>query len=149
MKLQNHRWALGALGLMLGAALPALAQEPPAEPAHVPAGVHLVPLAPQAEATSREAVLDEFRAARAAGTLTPDGEAGDTPLVLAARERANQAQAQRLASRPDVDTALQAAREAAVQMSGSEAIADADVYEMTGDDGELVGFLFVVDEAGD
>lgn len=149
MKLQNNRRALVAMSLMLGAALPVLAQEPPAEPAHVPAGVHLVPLAPQGEPTSRDAVLNEFRAARATGTLTPDGERGDTPLVLAARERANRAQAEQLASRPDVDTALRAAREAAVQMSGADAIADADVYEMTGDDGELVGFLFVVDEADD
>jgi len=149
MKLRKNRLALAAVCLALCAAMPALAQEPPAEPARVPAGVRLVPLPPASEGTDREAVRRDFEEARAAGTLTPDGELGDTPAVLAARDRANEALAQRLARQPDRDTALQAAREAAVQMSGADAIADADVYEMTGQDGERVGFLFVVEQPED
>lgn len=149
MKIWRGLLIAGAACLALAGGVPAQAQEPPAEPAHVPAGVRLVPLAPAAEAPGRDAVLGEFLEARAAGTLTPDGDLGDTPAVLAARERANQTQAQRLASEPDRATALHAAREAAAQMSGAEAIADADVYEMTGADGELVGFLFVVEQPED
>lgn len=147
MKALKSPMVLGAACLMLACGA-ARAQEPLAEPARVPAGVHLTPLAPP-PATSRDEVRAAFEAARAAGTLSPDGEIGDTPAVLAARERANAAQAQQLAVHPDRDTALQAATEAAVEMSGAEAIADADVYEMTGDDGQLVGFLFVVEEPED
>lgn len=147
-RLHKSRW-LAAAGLALVLSGTVLAQEPPAEPAHVPPGVTLVPLEPRAEPASREAVRDEFLGARLAGTLTPDGELGDTPAVLAARDSANAVQAEQLAAGPDVDTALRAATEAAVQMSGADAIADADVYEMTGDGGELLGFLFVVEQPDD
>jgi hypothetical protein len=45
---------------------------------------------------TRQAVQAELAQAREAGTLTPDGETGDTAAVLAARERANTAMAARL-----------------------------------------------------
>ncbi|MBK1686382.1 hypothetical protein [Rubrivivax gelatinosus] len=147
MKTQKSTWVLGSACLALACGT-ALAQEPPAEPARVPAGVQLKPLAPP-QATGRAEVRAAFDAAREAGTLSPDGDIGDSPAVLAARERANAAQAQELAAHAERDTALQAATAAAVEMSGAEVIADADVYEMTGEDGRLVGFLFVVEEAGD
>jgi hypothetical protein len=45
---------------------------------------------------TRDAVQAELAQAREAGTLTPDGEIGDTPAVLAARERAHAAMSARL-----------------------------------------------------
>lgn len=135
---------LGACALVAGA----WAQEPPVEPARVPPGVHLAPVTVAPGAT-RDDLRHDYEFARAAGTLSPDGEAGDTPEVLAARERYNAALAQALEADPGRDAALAAATEAAVEMSGADAIADAEVYEMTADDGELVGYLFVVESEAD
>lgn len=132
---------IAALALAAGSAI---AQEPLAEPARVPPGVRLVPVAAP-EAPSRAAVRDEYLRARADGTLTPEGEAGDTPAVLAAREQAHQQQHAAWDAVPDRLAALAAARAAATRMSGPAAVDGADVYEMQDERGELVGFLFVVE----
>ncbi|MBK1713131.1 hypothetical protein [Rubrivivax gelatinosus] len=139
------------IAMLLGAcalAGSAWAQEPHMEPARVPPGVHLAPVL-AAAGTTRDDVRHEYEFARVAGMLSPDGEGGDTHEVLAARERYNAALAQALEADPGREAALAAATEAAVEMSGADAIADAEVYEMTADDGELVGYLFVVESEAD
>ena len=144
-----------AAGLL---ALAVQAGDEPAGPARLPAGVTLSPLdaasaAARASTTAsdvgtatRDAVRRELAAARAAGTLMPDGEIGDTPRVLAAREARD---ARIRAASPDTAErrrALEVATATAVRMSGADAIADAEVYEMTDADGALVGFLFRVED---
>ncbi|MCK7500850.1 MAG: DUF4148 domain-containing protein [Comamonadaceae bacterium] len=136
-------WTIAVAALSLAGTV--TAQEPPAEPMQVPAGVTLTPVQPDA-GTTRDDVRHDLAFARAAGTMTPDGEVGDTPEVLAAREAYHVRLREALLVEPDRDTALGVATETAIGMSGAEAIEDADVYEMTDDDGGLVGHLFVVED---
>lgn len=66
---------------------------------------------------SRADVRDELLAAQRSGTLTPMGEVGDTPVVLAAREAFNVAQANQIMARYEAQrqAAIAAANAAAVQ----------------------------------
>lgn len=74
--------------------------------------LHFMPLPAQGASTlSRAEVREALRQARLDGTLAPNGEAGDTEQVLAAREAANQRMAERIVA--------QQAQEVQAQMAGS------------------------------
>jgi hypothetical protein len=135
--------ALGAPGATAGEVPPELERasitmpagtaevaNPGAAPFDASAGM---PLGPQFGPLTREQVKAELAAARAAGTLRPDGEIGDTPEVLAARDAWNAEQARRadelhaaLASPADADAALPAAAQAEIRSMLEQAAAEGD-----------------------
>lgn len=108
--------SLAALAVVCGLSVPALAafDGEAVPPEYEPAYTATLDLdAPR----TREAVQDELAQARADGTLTADGEAGDTPAVLAARERANARMTARLVAEAEH-----------AQLMRRQALAEAELY---------------------
>ena len=95
-------------------------------------------------AITRDQVQDELMIARQTGTLTPSGEIGDTPEILAAREAYNELQAEVLEAQYAQAAAEAAA--AAVPVSALPAT-DADAVTMTM--GDLIQLIDAAQQQGD
>lgn len=122
----------GVLTFAAGFSLPALAAfdgeavAPEHEAAYTTALQHDTAL-------TRAAVQAELAEAREAGTLTPDGEIGDTPAVLAARERANAGMTARVAAEAAEAELLRLQALAEAELMLAEAVwgeAPAELHEL-------------------
>ena len=92
---RNLKRGLALSALALAAALPAMAQDSPAQPMNcAPAEISLAPPMPQVQPAhegpmTRAEVIEQLKSAKAAGTMSLSGEIGDSAEVLAARETFN------------------------------------------------------------
>ena len=121
-----------ALAIAAGLSLPAQAafdgEAVPPEHEHVYAATP-----DAAAARTRDAVRAELAQAHEAGTLMPDGEIGDTPAVLVARERANAEMTARLVAEAEDAALLQRQARAEAELLLAEAVwgeAPAELHEL-------------------
>jgi hypothetical protein len=144
--------SLALLAVVAGLSVPALAAfdgeavPPEYEPAYT------ATLSLDAPAT-RESVRADLAEARRAGTITPDGEIGDTVATLGAREQANATMSQRLLAEAEHAQLMrrQALAEAELQLAEAlwgEAPAELHELQLVRVDTEGRSRLAVVDPTG-
>ncbi|MBK1615861.1 hypothetical protein CKO44_20620 [Rubrivivax gelatinosus] len=113
MKLQRpHRIAaLAAAVATMALTLPAMAQAQNADPAATTAMAEheASHRTMAADAPSRAEVRSDYQETRAAGAVMPDGEVGDTPRTLMAREQYSQAKGEELRAEYERQAAVDAA----------------------------------------
>jgi hypothetical protein len=125
----NRTWPSFVAALVASAAMAFLVYARADEPAEA---IIAMPMnVTQTAPLTRQDVVDDLKLAEEAGTKTPDGEIGDTPRVLAAREQFNARQAIEIRARYRL-AEEQALAEQRLQVASAEgkALSDDEVLQL-------------------